>query len=135
MSGTARVTLHRRAATLLSSRGASAGEVAVHLLATEPGADDWVVETLVEAAREAVGQGAPAAAVPMLARALAEPPSQAVRFPLLLELGRAESALGLPAAAEHLREAHRLAASPLDRGRAALALSWSNSAATRTAVR
>jgi DNA-binding CsgD family transcriptional regulator len=127
LSSAARVTLHRVAAELLAARGASTAEVAIHLLATEPGADGWTVDTLVEAAREAVGRGAPAAAVPMLTRALAEAPTADVRFQLLLELGRAESALGLPAAAEHLREAHRLGSDALERGRAALALAWSNS--------
>jgi DNA-binding CsgD family transcriptional regulator len=127
MSGTARVTLHRRAAELLAARGASTAEVAVHLLATEPAADSWTIETLIEAAQQAIARGAPAAAVPMLTRALAEGPARSLRFQLLLELGRAESSVGLPAAAEHLREAHKLASDPLERGRAALALSWSNS--------
>ena len=129
LSAAEAAALHRRAAELQSTRGASAGEVAVHLLATDGGGSPWVVETLLEAAREAVARGAPGAAIPMLERALAEPPAPELRFGILLALGRAESALGRPEAADHLLEGHRLATDPLERGRALLALSWSNARA------
>jgi DNA-binding CsgD family transcriptional regulator len=129
LSAVEEAALHRRAAELLAARGASAGEITVHLLATEGSGSSWVVETLSDAAREAVARGAPGAAVPMLNRALAEPPAPELRFGLLLALGRAESALGSPEAADHLLEGHRLATDPVDRGRALLALSWSNARA------
>ena len=120
-----RVRLHRRAAGLLAAEGAPAAEVAVHLLPTDPGAGDpWVVNTLAEAARQALARGAPGTAVPLLARAVTEPPPESERVALLLELGRVESQLGRLEAFEHLETAHRLAADPLERGRCALALGW-----------
>jgi DNA-binding CsgD family transcriptional regulator len=120
-----RVRLHRRAAGLLAADGAPAAEVAVHLLPTDPGAGDpWVVDTLAEAARQALARGAPATAIPLLARAVTEPPPDRERVAFLLDLGRVESQLGRPEAFEHLETAHRLAADPLERGRCALALGW-----------
>lgn len=120
-----RVRLHRRAAKLLAAEGAPAAEVAMHLLPTDPGGGDpWVVNTLAEASRQALARGAPATAIPLLARAVTEPPPDSERVSLLLELGRVESQLGRREAFEHLETAHRLAADPTERGRCALALGW-----------
>ena len=121
-----RAALHRRAAELLVERGASPDEVAVHLLPSEPGAREWVVTALAEASRRAIARGAPAAAVPMLKRSLAEPPRPESRPRLLLELGKAESMLGEPAAADHLREAQQLMVDPVERARCTLALAWTS---------
>jgi tetratricopeptide (TPR) repeat protein len=124
-----RASLHRRAAQLLVDRDAPVDEIAMHLLQTEPDSQSWVAETLAGAAQAAAARGAPEAAVAMLARALAEPPAAGERSRLLLELGRAESALGRPEAFGHLKEAHRLSADPWERGRSALALVWLNARA------
>ena len=78
---------HRRAAELISSTGTDAREVAPHLLACAPNGDQWVVAQLRDAAREAMGAGAPEAARRYLERALDEPAREDVE--LTYELGRA----------------------------------------------
>jgi DNA-binding CsgD family transcriptional regulator len=124
-----RLSLHRQAAEVLAASHAPIAEVAVHLLATEPGAGSrWIVETLAEAARQAVQGGAPAPAVHLLTRALDEPPSDEQRLNLLLELGRLESSVGRPEASMHLEEAYALAVDPVTRGRCALQLGWAHMA-------
>jgi tetratricopeptide (TPR) repeat protein len=100
-----RVGLHAAAARRLANEGASAHRVAAHLLATDPAGNDWVVESLLPAARTAIANGAPDSAVAYLRRALAEPPSGRVRPDVLLELGFAESYAGDPQAAAHLEQA------------------------------
>ncbi len=93
---------HRRAARLLAEQPGGHERVAEHLLVSEPAADDWVVERLVEAARAAAQQGAPESEAVFLRRALAEPP-RGDRSGLLLELGAAEASAGLAGWAEHLQ--------------------------------
>jgi len=121
-----RERLHRHAAELLEKRGAPVDQIAVHLLPTDPRGRAAVVETLAEAARRAVTRGAPEAAIPILVRALAEPPAVDRRVRLLLALGRAEGSLARPQAVEHLLEAHRLAIDPVERGTCALQLGWAH---------
>ena len=65
---------HAAAAALLGERGASPERVALHLLAGEPRDDAAAVETLLEAGRRALADGAPRSAVAYLTRALKEPP-------------------------------------------------------------
>ena len=84
--------LQQRSARHLDAIGASAPEVATHLLATEPRMDQWVTKTLRAAARSSVAAGAPQAAVAFLRRARAEPPALEQRGDVLLELGRAAAA-------------------------------------------
>ena len=91
-----RAGLHAAAARRLANEGASAHRVAAHLLAADPAADDWVVDSLLSAARVAIASGAPGSAVAYLRRALAEPPSGQLRPVVLLELGFAESYAGDP---------------------------------------
>jgi len=100
-----RAGLHAAAARCLANEGASAHRIAAHLLATDPVGDDWVVESLLSAARTAIANGAPDSAVAYLRRALAEPPSGGLRPDVLLELGFAESYAGDPQAAAHLEAA------------------------------
>ena len=100
-----RAGLHAAAARRLADEGASAHRIAAHLLATDPAGDDWVVESLLPAARAAIANGAPDSAVAYLRRALAEPPSGPLRPGLLLELGFAESYAGDPQASAHLTQA------------------------------
>jgi DNA-binding CsgD family transcriptional regulator len=92
---------HRRAAELLAESPTARESVANHLLLTEPAADEWVVQQLVEAAHAAIRSAAPEAAAAFLRRALAEPP-RADLSQLLLELGTAEASAGLTGWPEHL---------------------------------
>lgn len=104
-----RWSLHRHAAQILHEDPARADEAATHLLAAQPAGDAWVVARLMEAASRAEARGAPDAAVAMLLRALDEPPGDE-RAGVLAQLGRAENRVGRHGdAAEHLREAARLA--------------------------
>jgi len=119
-----RAGAHARAAELLRDRGAAPERVALQLLPASPAGDANVVSDLRSAAEHARERGAPAIAVVLLQRALAEPPGPALRGELLFELGRAELATGKAAdAADHLAEAHRCALDPLIRGRALALLS------------
>jgi DNA-binding CsgD family transcriptional regulator len=79
---------HRRAAHLLSERGASLESVAAQLVAAPPGADPWAVDVLTRAGEAALSRGAPEAAVSCLERALAESPSTERRREILIGLGR-----------------------------------------------
>ena len=96
---------HRRAARLLAEAHASPARVAEHLLATAPAGDDWVVDQLRAAAREAAARGAPESAVAYLRRAVAEPPSPQVEGAMLLELGLVEFSAGEPGWHDHLEAA------------------------------
>ncbi len=100
-----RAQAHSRAARLLAEQLGVNERVAKHLLATEPAADGWVVDRLLEAARAAVRNGAPDSASVFLRRALDEPPPMGDRSLLLLELGVAEATAGLEGWPEHLRSA------------------------------
>src|SRR5207247_1205088 len=86
---------HGRAARILAEQPGTNERVAKHLLASEPAADAWVVDRLRKAARAAVCHGAPESASVFLQRVLDEPPPQADRSLLLLELGVAEASAGL----------------------------------------
>ncbi len=87
VSEEARSHAHREAAELMSSSGAAAREIAPHLLACAPDMDQWVVDRLRAAAREAMSAGAPDAARRLIERALAEPPDDPMEA--TYELGRA----------------------------------------------
>lgn len=99
-----RTRLHKEAARQLAGAGAEPERVALHLVATTPADDIWVVESLLTGARSAVARGAPETACRYLRRALAEPLARGSAV-LLLELGGAELLAGDLAAAERLREA------------------------------
>jgi class 3 adenylate cyclase/DNA-binding CsgD family transcriptional regulator len=119
-----RTELHRRAATLLTRTRAGPETVGIHLLATDPLGEEWVVATLRAAAETASARGAPEAAAGYLRRALREPPTDESRAGLLLALGRTEQGLGLPEAQAHLREAVEVAGDPRSRADAVHALGW-----------
>jgi DNA-binding CsgD family transcriptional regulator len=99
---------HVLAARLLSARRAPPRRVAAHLLASDPGRDDWAVGVLQAAAREASASGAPVSAGSYLERALAEAQVPETRAELLLELGEAQLRAGVAGATERLREALEL---------------------------
>jgi DNA-binding NarL/FixJ family response regulator len=103
---------HGRAAALLRARGASAEEVATHLLATAPAGDAEVVELLRDAGRSAARKGAVDSAVAYLRRAREEPPPPTARVDVLRELGLAESLTEGPAAARHLRAVYAATEDP-----------------------
>ena len=113
--------MHREAARILERAGAPPGELAPHLLATEPTGDPGVVALLRDAARAALAQGAPDAARRELARALQEPPTAAERAGVLAELGESELRVGAyDESAGALREAIDLERDPHRRARLVL---------------
>jgi DNA-binding CsgD family transcriptional regulator len=101
----ARAAAHARAASVLAAGGASAERVAAQIAETEPVGDPARVELLRGVAEDALGRGAPTAAVAWLRRALAEPPPPALTGIVLLELGSAELRIAAPEAPEHLARA------------------------------
>jgi DNA-binding CsgD family transcriptional regulator len=119
MAASARQLAHAQAAATLTELGAAPEAVAVHLLHTPARADAAVAALLRDAGREAGRRGDVDSSVSYLRRALAEPPAQADRPRLLLELGTAEALLNLPGAVEHLREAEEQLGDPLERAQAA----------------
>jgi DNA-binding CsgD family transcriptional regulator len=119
-----RSRLHHRAAAILAERRAPAGEVAIHLLRTEPEGDASVVERLRAAAAEALAQGAPESSAEFLERALEEAPSGPQGAAVLLELAEAESALGRATALEHLERALELVESTRERAEILFRLGW-----------
>jgi DNA-binding CsgD family transcriptional regulator len=107
--------LHRAAARLLAAEGALTERVVAHLLATPGTGDEGTLELLLRAAETALTRGAPRSAIPVLERALAEPPAPRARGAVLSRLGSAERLAGDRAAIEHLSAAHALAADPGER--------------------
>lgn len=114
-----RETLLRDALDLLRRRGARPERLSVHLLATTPSGDEDDRRTLHAAATRTMAQGAPAAAVPLYERLLAEPLGDEERTGVLLALGRAEYGAGaLSSAASHFEGAHATAPDLRTQGRA-----------------
>ena len=107
-----RGSAHLRAARVLDPENPD--RAAVHLLRGPCHSDPWVVERLRAAATRALATGAPATAVALLRRALAEPPATTVRGAVLAETGRAELATGDACAVEHLEHAVADARSPAE---------------------
>ncbi len=87
----ARSLAHARAARMLAAGHADPGQVAAHLLLSEPAGEPWVVEQLRMAASTAAARGAPETARVYLERALGESPQPQDRAALLFELGRVEA--------------------------------------------
>ena len=96
---------HGRAARLLDDGATHPDRGAVHLLASEPQGDPWVVDKLAASASRALVRGAPTAAATMLARALLEPPPRPERGGILLAMGRAQRLCGSNEAEATLDEA------------------------------
>jgi DNA-binding CsgD family transcriptional regulator len=117
-----RAAAHDRAATLLRRRGRPAGEIAAHLVLAPPRGRAWVCELLAATARASLRAGAPADAVTLLERALAEPPADADRAGLFLALGRAAMLVDGPAAEAYLNQALLLAGDAETRALVALDL-------------
>jgi DNA-binding CsgD family transcriptional regulator/ribosomal protein L12E/L44/L45/RPP1/RPP2 len=96
---------HRRAADVLQAAGVAPESVAVQLLAAERRADARVVDVLEQAAAAATASGAPALSQTYLRRAIEEPPSADRRPRILLNLARANAALGTDLAVARYQEA------------------------------
>ncbi|HSC50106.1 MAG TPA: AAA family ATPase [Gaiellaceae bacterium] len=131
LTGTERAQGHRRAADVLAQQPGESERIAQHLLISEPAADAWVVERLLEAARAAERNGAPDSAAIFLRRALDEPPPAEEQPELLLELGMAEASAGLAGWPEHLQRAVDAAPNAVAAAEAAMVLSHALSRAQR----
>ncbi len=118
-----RGSAHALAARLLADAGAEPERIAAHLLRCTPAGESQVVAALRDAARRASSRGASESAVAYLRRALAEPPPEAERAEVLLELGSAESHVSGDVAIEHLKAARALTSDPVRRAEIALPLS------------
>lgn len=116
---------HACAARLLADDDATADAVAAHLLLSEPAGEPWPVARLRSAATEALGRGAPAAAVSYLRRALREPPPKPDRLTVSQELGIALLRADEPEGIEVLRSARSSLEDPLERAVIAAELSAS----------
>ncbi len=112
LAGDQRHAAHRSAAHVLDRDGGALGQVAAHLLRTQPAGDAWAAERLRRAARAAMNAGAPAEAGALLRRAVAEPPAQADRVGVLRELATADANAGRQSALGWLEEALALTADP-----------------------
>ena len=104
LSPAERERLHCTASKILEARGAPPGQVAAHVMHTEPSADPEAVSLLREGARNALALGDSGGAAVFLARALREPPSAEERPDLVLELGLARARAGAPEAIAPLTE-------------------------------
>jgi DNA-binding CsgD family transcriptional regulator len=105
---------HARAATILRDAGATAEQVAAHLLLTAGRGHSWSVDSLLAAARTAIRRGSADSAVAYLRRALEEPPAPERETHVVLELGLAEALTSAPDAAEHLGRAYQVLDDPLE---------------------
>lgn len=117
-----RADLHAQSAALLRSAGATAEEIAAHVLRCPPGLIDFAVEPLRKAASSSWARGAPDVATTYLERALEEPLAATERQQVILALGSAEAAAGDVRAREHLTAAVELAPNAAARLAAAGAL-------------
>jgi DNA-binding CsgD family transcriptional regulator len=122
MAAPRRGDAHARAAELLAARGAPVEEVAAHLLVTSPAGNAEAVRTLRAGAARAVALGVPGSAVPLLERALAEPPPADELPGTLVDLGSAAASAGALDASRHLTRAIEIAGEQETRGRAAVEL-------------
>lgn len=110
-----RTLAHSRAAEVLRLGGQNVETIAAHLLHTTPGGDPVVVRELRAAAAVALARGTARSAVPLLRRALEEPPAAGDRGDVVAELGAAELEAGeIGPATEHVRAALDLAVRPAD---------------------
>ncbi len=118
-----RSRLHIAAARLLWEAGADPERVARHIREGGPAGEEWARPALARAASQALSRGAPAHAADLLRRALEEP-GKRDDAAILIELGRAEVALGDPAALGRLEAAAKAAPDAVGEAAALAALSF-----------
>lgn len=128
---TTRNAIHARAAHVLAEAAAPVDDVARHLLHADVAGNRDAVSLLRRAARKAIADDRPAAAVAYLTRAAQEPPAPEDEVSVLTELGRAELRARLAAAVDHLGQAMELSADPVQRGTIGLDLAQGLVAADR----
>ena len=109
-----RELLHGKAAGVLRDAGAPLDAIAQQLLLTPRRADPEVARLLHDAGNDAMIRGAADSARAYLRRALEEPPRPEGRPRLLLDLGRVETLMHGPEAAQHLRQAYDALEGDLD---------------------
>jgi DNA-binding CsgD family transcriptional regulator len=107
-----RAQAHARAAGILAEKGASDERIAAQIVEAEPAGDPGRVELLRRVAADALARGAPASAAASLRRAWLEPPPEASRAEVLVELGSVEYSLASPEAVGHLASAVELSTDP-----------------------
>ena len=122
---------HRAAARVLHAERAPPGQVAAHLGPLRGAGDAWVVERLRAAAREALDDGAPAAAAALLERALAGPPRRGIRVDVLCEAARAQQLAGREDACRRLEEALAVTSGKARRSQVASELAQAHAALFR----
>ena len=109
MRGAIRDAAHRRAALMLADEGAAPERIALHLEATSPTHDPWVVDTLRGAAKSALSRGTPEAAAAYLQRARQERFRGHLGATVHAELGRAMIRAGdADHGVSHLKKAQEL---------------------------
>jgi DNA-binding CsgD family transcriptional regulator len=121
LSPAERERMHHATARILRERDAPVGQVAAHVMLTEPTADPVALALLRHAAHDALALGDAAGAAALLARALDEPPPHAERAAVLLELGQARARAGsaeaitpLTEVVEHGNDAATIAAAAIE---------------------
>ncbi|GAA2111131.1 helix-turn-helix transcriptional regulator [Streptomyces synnematoformans] len=123
--------VHARAAHVLAAAAAPVDDVARHLLHADVAGNRDAVALLRRAARQAIADDRPTAAVTYLTRAVQEPPAPGDEVTVLAELGRAELRARMAAAVDHLGQAMELSADPVERGTIGLDLAQGLVAADR----
>jgi DNA-binding CsgD family transcriptional regulator len=120
LSPAERGEVHLKAARVLWEDRVADELIATHLLLARRSGSEWAVAVLSGAAAVALSRGDLEKVVRYMRRALAEPPTAEARASLLVDLGRAESRTGDPAAVGRLHEAIGLTSDPGARAAAAL---------------
>ena len=131
LPATRRNAVHARAARALAEAAAPVDDVARHLLHADVAGDRDAVRLLRRAARKAIADDRPTAAVAYLTRAAQEPPAPEDEVAVLTELGRAELRARQAAALDHLGQAVELSEDPVERGTVGLGLAEGLVAADR----
>lgn len=117
-----RAAAHLSAARIRAAAGSEVDAVVAHLKHTEPAGDTWVASVLAEGGRLALARAAPASALVLLDRALAEPPPDAVRAEVMREAAAAALAMGSSDAVSRLKAAFDASPEPRVRAQIARAL-------------
>ncbi|MFJ4183895.1 LuxR C-terminal-related transcriptional regulator [Kitasatospora sp. NPDC089509] len=124
--------LRGRFARTLDERGAPATTVAAHLLHLDPPGEEWMTQSLEDAAEEALRAGRTAEAIAFLRHALTGPLAPGRRADVTQRLGALELPHNADAGVRRLRAALELHADPGDRAAVAPALGTALAAQGRT---